>query len=218
MKAIPFLFILLLLTACVQVNYVNDVIPITQKHLTIAILPPQTSIERKIWMSGEKYAELTTDKQLHLQSKLIKSFEKRMNIGECFVAILDQSTTNSVALLDGLQPNPASPASLCRQLHVDAVIQSTIDIREPVSEATAFLFQRSTGTNLVTNSMTLNARLIDTLNAQPLWSLSASKFGYLGSIKSVIENKIIRRTTRNTPYNLKKNPYKKLYVKYTQGF
>jgi len=47
-----------------------------------------------------------------------------------------------------------------------------------------------------------------------LWSLNASKFGGLGSIKQVMVNKVIRRTTRNTPYNIKKNPYRKLYKAY----
>jgi hypothetical protein len=43
------------------------------------------------------------------------------------------------------------------------------------------------------------------------------KNGTLGSFKQIMLNKVIRRTTRNTPYNIKKNPYRKLYQKYVES-
>jgi hypothetical protein len=43
------------------------------------------------------------------------------------------------------------------------------------------------------------------------------KNGSLGSIKQVMMNKVVRRTTRNTPYNIKKNPYRKLYGNYLEN-
>ncbi|MFM7388725.1 MAG: hypothetical protein ACKO5L_11265 [Bacteroidota bacterium] len=62
--------------------------------------------------------------------------------------------------------------------------------------------------------MVLNASLLDSLGNAPIWSLNVSRFGGLGSIKQVMVNTVLRRTTRNTPYNIKKNPYRKLYQQY----
>jgi hypothetical protein len=106
---------------------------------------------------------------------------------------------------------------LCKLLKVDAVFESNIQILEPVSEATAIFFQQATGTTLITNSITLRASLIDTLGNMPIWNLTAMKNGTLGSFKQIMLNKVIRRTTRNTPYNIKKNPYRKLYQKYVEN-
>jgi hypothetical protein len=97
------------------------------------------------------------------------------------------------------------------------VFESNVQILEPVSEATAIFFQQATGTTLITNSITLRASLIDTLGNMPIWNLTAMKNGTLGSFKQIMLNKVIRRTTRNTPYNIKKNPYRRLYQKYVEN-
>jgi hypothetical protein len=117
-------------------------------------------------------------------------------------------------LPSGYLEGKVTAKELCKTMKVDAVIVSSIQILEPVSELTALFFQQAAGTSLITNSVVLNASLLDSLGNAPLWSLNASKFGGLGSIKQVMVNKVIRRTTRNTPYNIKKNPYRKLYKAY----
>jgi len=214
MKWIFFLVLFILFNACVSVDYVNNIIPITQKHHTMAVLPPRTTIERKIWMSDEVFNELTRIKQLTLQDHLIRSFNRMINEGKCFIEVLDINTTNDVALPAGYHEGRISSKELCKLLKVDAVFESQVQILEPVSEATALFFQQATGTTLITNSLVLNASLIDSLSNAPLWTLNASKFGTLGSIKAIMLNKVIRRTTRNTPYNIKKNPYRRLYNEY----
>lgn len=180
----------------------------------MAVLPPRTTIERKIWMTDDRYEELTRLKQAQLQDQLIRSFNRRINEGKCFIEVLDINTTNDVALPAGYNEGKISPRDLCKLLKVDAVFESSVQILEPVSEATALFFQQATGTTLITNSLILNASLIDSLGTAPIWTLNASKFGALGSVKAIMLNKVIRRTTRNTPYNIKKNPYRKLYKAY----
>lgn len=217
MKWLVFFVVFLVLNACVTVDYVKNIIPITQKHHSIAVLPPRTTIERKIWMSDEVFNELTRIKQLTLQDHLIRSFHRRMNEGKCFVEVLDLTTTNDFVLPSGYLEGKVTAKELCKTMKVDAVIVSSIQILEPVSELTALFFQQAAGTSLITNSVVLNASLLDSLGNAPLWSLNASKFGGLGSIKQIMVNKVIRRTTRNTPYNIKKNPYRKLYQKYVDN-
>jgi len=213
---IPFLFILVL-SSCVNVDYLPHIIKITQKHHAIAVLPPRTTIERKIWMSDDRFNELTLQKQRQLQEQLIRSFARRMNEGKCFVEVLDINYTNDIVLPAGYNEGRISPKELCKLLKVDAVLESNVQILEPVSEATAFFFQQATGTTLITNSITLRASLVDTLGNAPIWNLTAMKNGSLGSLKQVMMNKVIRRTTRNTPYNIKKNPYRKLYGSYLEN-
>jgi len=217
MKTLAPLFILLFLSSCVSVDYLPHIIKITQKHHAIAVLPPRTTIERKIWMTDDRFNELTLQKQSQLQEQLIRSFARRMNEGKCFVEVLDMSSTNDIVLPAGYNEGRIAPRELCKLLKVDAVVESNIQILEPVSEATAIFFQQATGTTLITNSITLRASLIDTLGNAPIWNLTAIKNGTLGSFKQIMLNKVIRRTTRNTPYNIKKNPYRRLYQKYMEN-
>jgi hypothetical protein len=217
MKMLAPLVILLFLSSCVSVDYLPHIIKITQKHHAIAVLPPRTTIERKIWMTDDRFNELTLQKQSQLQEQLIRSFARRMNEGKCFVEVLDMSSTNDIVLPAGYNEGRIAPRELCKLLKVDAVVESNIQILEPVSEATAIFFQQATGTTLITNSITLRASLIDTLGNLPIWNLTAMKNGTLGSFKQIMLNKVIRRTTRNTPYNIKKNPYRRLYQKYVEN-
>lgn len=206
--------VFILLNACVTVDHVKNIIPITQKHHSIAVLPPRTTIERKIWMSDELFKEQTRIKQLTVQDQLIRSFHQRINEGRCFVEVLDLTTTNDFVLPSGYLEGKVTAKELCKTMKVDAVVVSSIQILEPVSELTALFFQQAAGTSFITNSVVLNASLLDSLGNAPLWSLNASKFGVLGSIKQVMVNNVIRSTTRNTPYNIKKNPYRRLYNEY----
>jgi hypothetical protein len=127
---------------------------------------------------------------------------------------LDLNTTNDFVLPSGYLEGKVTATELCKTMKVDAVIVSSIQILEPVSELTALFFQQAAGTSLITNSVVLNASLLDSLGNAPIWSLNVSRFGGLGSIKQVMVNTVLRRTTRNTPYNIKKNPYRKLYQQY----
>jgi hypothetical protein len=168
-------------------------------------------------MSDDRFNELTLQTQRQLQDQLIRSFARRMNEGKCFVEVLDINYTNDIVLPAGYNEGRISPKELCKLLKVDAVLESNVQILEPVSEATAIFFQQATGTTLITNSITLRSSLVDTLGNVPIWNLIAMKNGSLGSIKQVMMNKVIRRTTRNTPYNIKKNPYRRLYQKYVEN-
>ncbi|MFM7388724.1 MAG: hypothetical protein ACKO5L_11260 [Bacteroidota bacterium] len=145
MKWIFFLVLFILLNACVTADYVKNIIPITQKHHTMAVLPPRTTIERKIWMTDDRYDELTRLKQAQLQDQLIRSFNRRINEGKCFVEVLDLNTTNDFVLPSGYLEGKVTAKELCKTMKVDAVIVSSIQILEPVSELTALFFSSQRG-------------------------------------------------------------------------
>jgi adenylate kinase len=149
MKTVAPLFILLFLSSFVSVDYLPHIIKITQKHHAIAVLPPRTTIERKIWMTDDRFNELTLQKQSQLQEQLIRSFARRMNEGKCFVEVLDINYTNDIVLPAGYNEGRISPKELCKLLKVDAVLESNVQILEPVSEATAIFFQQATATKRV---------------------------------------------------------------------
>lgn len=152
-------------------------------------------------------------KQYALQKKMIRSLEFKMKQGKCFVDVMDFQYTNDIVLPTGYPQTQVDPVVLCKLLKVDAVIQSMIDIREPTNELAALFFEEQTGVMLYTNTVSIRSTLHDTIHKEPLWSLNASRVGYLGSLKNVMQSTVIRRTTRNTPYNLKKQPFKKLYLR-----
>ena len=160
MKTLAHLVILLFLSSCVSVDYLPHIIKITQKHHAIAVLPPRTTIERKIWMTDDRFNELTLQKQSQLQEQLIRSFARRMNEGKCFVEVLDMSSTNDIVLPAGYNEGRIAPRELCKLLKVDAVVESNIQILEPVSEATAIFFQQATGTNLVWSVSSIRIRKV----------------------------------------------------------
>jgi hypothetical protein len=193
---------------------VDNIIPVTQKHHTMAVLPPRVTLERKIWMSDEKFTELTMKKQTKLHDQLVRSFHRRINEGRCFVEVLDPNATAYLAFSDDYNQGRITTKELCKLLNVDAVFATSIQILEPVSEFTAFFFQETQGTTFITNSILLNASLVDSVANSPIFTLNTIINGPLGSIQKIMLNKIIRRTTRNTPYNIKKNPYRKLYKSY----
>lgn len=213
MKFLLCLFSLLILCACVDVSYVDDIIPITQRHNVIAILPPTTTIERKIWMTDSTFKNLTQKEQASIQEDLERLLVRKLNNGTSFVEIQDLEQTN--AILGSLNyPNSnMDPKELAKKLRVDAVFKTEVQLLEPYSEALVFLFRNSNAL-LPTNQQFMTASIHDSIHNGRLWSLSTEKTGYLGSIKNLMQHKLMKRTTLNIPYNIKKNPYKKLYKKF----
>ena len=106
----------------------------------MAVLPPRVTLERKIWMSDEKFTELTMKKQTKLHDQLVRSFHRRINEGRCFVEVLDPNATAYLAFSDDYNQGRITSKELCKLLNVDAVFATSIQILEPVSEFTALFF------------------------------------------------------------------------------
>jgi hypothetical protein len=97
-------------------------------------------------------------------------------------------------------------------LRVDALIYGTIEILEPINEATALMLNSANPNfSAITNIIQLNLMLYDAQSTQQIWSSAQENHGQMGSIKENMQKKACRRAVRNLPYNLKKNRYKKAY-------
>jgi hypothetical protein len=212
MKQLLSLFSLLLfLTSCVAVQEVANVVPITQNHQRVAVLPINATIERKIWMSNEKYQELCRKKSEEIQLRVYKQLAQYNRSGRMFAEVVAPDEVNSMLFGIGFPEKSISNTELCSLLHVDALIWGNIDIREPVTEAAAMMLSNNGWFMPITNLVEINLRLYDNQSDSQIWSANTRLSGQLGSLKRKMQMDVCRRATRNIPYNIKKKRYKKAY-------
>jgi hypothetical protein len=97
-------------------------------------------------------------------------------------------------------------------LQVDAVIYGTIQVLEPINEATAMMLNSAnSNVTAITNIVQLNLVLYDAKSAIQIWNSEQINQGQMGSIKENMQKQVCRKAVRNLPYNLKKKRYKKAY-------
>jgi len=213
MKQLFFLLSLTtLLASCVSVQEVPNVVGISQAHNRIAVLPIQARVERKIWMSEEKYLELNRLKSEETQQRVYRYLQFYSRNGSLHAEVMSPEEVNSMLHGAGYPNTNLNNNALCSLLHVDAIIYGQIEILEPISEAAALAFSSmNNNTTLITNIVELDLMLYDAKSATQIWDSEQINRGQLGSIKENMQKQVCRRAVRNMPYNLKKNRYKKAY-------
>jgi hypothetical protein len=210
MKPLISLFSLfLILSSCVAVQEVADVVPITQNHQRIAVLPISATVERKIWMNNEKFLDLCQKKSEEIQLRVYKQLAQYNRSGRMFAEVMPPDEVNSMLFGIGFPEKSISNAELCSLLRVDALIWGNIDIREPVNEATALALSNNGWFMPITNFVEINLRLYNNQTDSQIWSANTSISGQLGSLKRKMQMDVCRGATRNVPYNIKKKRYKK---------
>lgn len=216
MRKLTFIgFFLLLLTSCISIQEAANVVEITQTHNRIAVLPIQATIERKIWMNQEKYAELNRIKSEQTQQRIYSQLEFYSRNGSIHAEIMSPNEVN--ALLHGAgYPNTAlNNNALCSLLQVDAFIYGNILVLEPMNEATAMMLNSANPNfNAITNIVQLNLMLFDAKIGAQIWSSEEVNRGQMGSFKENMQRQVCRRAIRNLPHTLKKRRYKKAYANF----
>lgn len=206
------LFLSTLLFSCISIQEIPAVVEISQLHQRIAVLPISATVERKIWMNQEKYLELNRLKSEETQQRVCRYLEFYSRNGSLHAEVMSQEEVNS--LLHGAgYPNAAlNNNALCSLLQVDAVIYGTIQVLEPINEATALMLNSAnSNVTAITNIVQLNLVLYDAKSATQIWNSEQINQGQMGSIKENMQKQVCRKAVRNLPYNLKKNRYKKAY-------
>jgi len=212
MKLLFYFFTLVLLfSSCVAVQEAPNVVQLTQNHNRVAVLPIRATVERKIWMSNEKYLDLCQKKSEEIQLRVFRQLDHYNRDGRLHAEIMAPDEVNSMLFGIGFPNTQFTNTELCSLLRVDAIIWGNIDIREPVSEAAAFALSNS-WLIPITNQVEITLRLYDNQTDTQLWSAYTSRSGQLGSLKRKMQMDVCRRATRNIPYNIKKRKYKKAYV------
>lgn len=213
MKAIVlFLSLTTLLFSCISVQEAQNVVAISQSHNRIAVLPIQATVERKIWMNQEKYLELNRLKGEETQQRVYRYLQFYSRNGSLHAEVMSPEEVNS--MLHGADyPNSAlNNNALCSLLQVDALVYGTLQVLEPINEATALMLNSSNPNfTAITNIVQLNLALYDTKSDIQIWSSGQVNRGQMGSIKENMQKQVCRRAVRNLPYNLKKKRYKKAY-------
>lgn len=213
MRKLTFIsFFLLLTTSCISVQEAQNVVAISQSHNRIAVLPIQATVERKIWMNQEKYLELNRLKGEETQQRVYRYLQFYSRNGSLHAEVMSPEEVNS--MLHGADyPNTAlNNNALCSLLQVDALVYGTLQVLEPINEATALMLNSANPNfTAITNIVQLNLALYDTKSDIQIWSSGQVNRGQMGSIKENMQKQVCRRAVRNLPYNLKKNRYKKAY-------
>ncbi len=211
------LFLLLLstylLVSCVSVQEAQNVVELTQSHNRIAILPIQAMVERKIWMNQEKYDELCRIKSEETQQRLFRQLEYYSRSGALHAELMSPDEVNAILFGAGYPNTTLNNNALCSLLQVDAIIYGNIQVREPISEATAVMLNNMVSNSMmITNIINLDLSLYDAKLGQQIWHTEQVNQGQMGSIKENMQRQVCRRAVRNLPYTLKKRRYKKAYA------
>jgi hypothetical protein len=206
------LFLSTLLFSCISIQEIPAVVEISQMHQRIAVLPISATVERKIWMNQEKYLELNRLKSEETQQRVYNFMQFYSRNGSIHAEIMSPEEVN--AMLHGAgYPNAAlNNNALCSLLQVDAVIYGTLQVLEPINEATAMMLNSAnSNVTAITNIVQLNLVLYDAKSAIQIWNSEQINQGQMGSIKENMQKQVCRKAVRNLPYNLKKKRYKKAY-------
>ena len=206
------LFLSTLLFSCISIQEIPAVVEISQLHQRIAVLPISATVERKIWMNQEKYLELNRLKSEETQQRVYNFMQFYSRNGSIHAEIMSPEEVN--AMLHGAgYPNAAlNNNALCSLLQVDAVIYGTLQVLEPINEATAIMLNSAnSNVTAITNIVQLNLVLYDAKSAIQIWNSEQINQGQMGSIKENMQKQVCRKAVRNLPYNLKKKRYKKAY-------
>ena len=206
------LFLSTLLFSCISIQEIPAVVEISQMHQRIAVLPISATVERKIWMNQEKYLELNRLKSEETQQRVYRYLQFYSRNGSIHAEIMSPEEVN--AMLHGAgYPNAAlNNNALCSLLQVDAVIYGTLQVLEPINEATAMMLNSAnSNVTAITNIVQLNLVLYDAKSAIQIWNSEQINQGQMGSIKENMQKQVCRKAVRNLPYNLKKKRYKKAY-------
>ncbi|MEN9969393.1 MAG: hypothetical protein RIR94_1591 [Bacteroidota bacterium] len=213
MKAILLLFFLsTLLFSCISIQEAPNVVEISQMHQRIAVLPIEARVERKIWMTQEKYLELNQFKSEETQQRIYRYLQFYSRNGSLHAEVMSPEEVNSLLYGAGYPNKKLNNTDLCSLLQVDAIIYGQIEILEPISEAAAMAYS-SMNNNVtpITNIVELDLFLYDAKSAIQIWDSEQINRGQMGSIKESMQKQVCRKAVRNLPYNLKKNRYKKAY-------
>lgn len=218
MKRLLYFFTLVILfSSCVAVQEVPNVVQLTQNHSRIAVMPIRATVERKIWMSNEKYLDLCQKKSEEIQQRVFRQLDHYSRDGRLHAEVMAPEDVNAMLYGIGFPTTTFTNTDLCSLLQVDAIIWGNIDIREPVSEAAAMALSNNSWFIPITNLVEINLKLYDNQTDTQLWSVYCRRSGQLGSLKRKMQMDVCRRATRNIPYNIKKRKYKKAYLNLQNG-
>ena len=206
------LFLSTLLFSCISIQEIPAVVEISQMHQRIAVLPISATVERKIWMSQEKYLELNRLKSEETQQRVYRYLQFYSRNGSLHAEVMSPEEVNSMLHGAGYPNAALNNNALCSLLQVDALIYGTLQVLEPINEATAMMLNSANPNfTAITNIVQLNLVLYDAKSATQIWNSEQINQGQMGSIKENMQKQVCRKAVRNLPYNLKKKRYKKAY-------
>jgi hypothetical protein len=190
----------LLLASCARMYYSPDSFALTKKHKTIAIMPPKVTITATKKVNAEALKIQQESESANIQQAMYSWMLKRKLQGRITQEILDVETTNARLAKAGYPQTLLTSEEICKALEVDGVINTTVKMSKPMSEAGAVVLGLITGFWGATNEVKINMTITDCNFSKVVWNYDNTYSGGVGSSPEQLVDGIMRNASRKMPY------------------
>lgn len=204
MRNFRFLFLSMLLISlagCADIYYSPDAATLSSSHKTIAVAPPQVSIEARKKVDADAMAEQKKAESATFQQEMYAWLLKRKMQNRIFVEVQDVETSNAKLRQAGYFDGQAmSPAEMAEVLGVDGVMTSTYNLSRPMSETGAIVTGVVFGLWGSTNRAAVTLNIHDRATQKLLWSYNHKASGSIGSSPVQLVDELMRKASKRMPY------------------
>jgi len=199
----------ILLQSCAKVFYTPDARALANTERTIAILPPNVSIEARKKVDGDALIEQQKTESINFQREMYSWMLKRKMQGTIFVDIQDVETTNAKLAAAGFQDSRLlTPTDLSRILNVDGVLTSNYSLSKPMSEGAAIAMAVLIGVWGSTNEAVVSLSIHDSGSDKMIWNYNHKLSSSLGSPAGLVDG-LMRQASRSMPYFTSNSQYQR---------
>ena len=192
----------ILVTSCAKIFQTPDAEYLAQIQTTVAIIPPNVSIQARMFVDAESIKEQQRTESLSIQAEMYSWLLRRKMQGKIFQEFLDIETTNARLKKAGYPENPLTANELCEVLGVDGIITSTFNMSKPMSDIVAVSLQASGNGVQTTNQINARISIQDSEKKKMIWNYSHTFNGSIGSTRSQLIANIMRHSSKRMPYVL----------------
>ena len=182
---------------------------LAQNHKVLAILPFKTTLSlrpKEVEKQGGPAGVATLEKRegLAIQSAVHSYFLKRKESNDLIIDVQDPARTN--ALLDRNAITYESlasftPEELAKALGVDGIVSGTFLSSQPMSDGAAIAMSLVVGFGGATNTGKTTINIHDGKTGELLWKYDKSLSRGLGSGTASVITTIMRKASRQLPYD-----------------
>ncbi|WP_020594962.1 hypothetical protein [Spirosoma panaciterrae] len=182
---------------------------IAQNHKVLAILPFKTTLQlrpKEVEKNGGPAGVAMLEKRegVAVQSAMHSYFLKRKESRDLFVDVQDPNRTNSLLERNGITYETQSgftPEELARILGVDGIVSGTFESNQPMSNGAALAIGLLGGVGGATNTGKMTININDGKTGELLWKYDKSLSRGFGSDTGSIVTTIMRKASRQLPYD-----------------
>ncbi len=169
-------------------------------HKKIAILPPQTLLTSREYLSPYQLTNEQFAISQRVAQNLYSTLLKRKSKGYIVAEILDQATTNAILQQYQYPQNPMTPKELADALQVDALISAELLVNRPMTNFHIAVMDSVGRRKAIMEEGNLSMTLYDKTYDKSIWT-------YTGSYRSGINDAPNQQISAMLYHACKKMPY-----------